>query len=393
MQRRQLLGTVALGLALGFGPAGVTSAAETIVIGFGGGLTGYLAYYDDLVLKGAQIAVDEINAAGGIAGTYMIDFQVKDVRSEAAAAAVAGNELVAAGAVAMLAPCDIDPAIAFTQPAQAAGIPVVAPCASTPVLAAAVGDFAFQTYPADNLQAAVSAAYAREQGYNNAYILLSPDTPYTEKLPIYFGQAFEAKGGKLVGQGTYALGQQDFSAEVTNIKGLDPQPDVIMTSAYEPDFPAFIKQLRAAGIAIPVVGSDGIDSGTTLALGDIAEGVVFTTGGYPTPGSTLEAFYQAYVDRHGGTIETDVAPYAAVAYESIKLLAMAIENAGSTDGKAIRDALAAIDGYVGVTGSTISLTAANGVALRDVTLVRVTGGKKEHLGNLRPDAADVPAPQ
>jgi branched-chain amino acid transport system substrate-binding protein len=390
MRRRHFLGTLAAGAALGL--AAQAQAQETIIIGFGGGLTGYLAYYDGLVLNGAQMAVDEINAAGGVAGKYMIDLQVKDVRSEAAAAAVAGNELVAAGAIALISPCDADPAIAFAQPAQAAQVPVIAPCASTPVLFAAVGDYTFQTYTADNLQAAVSAKYAREQGYANAYILISPDTPYTEKLPLYFADAFQKMGGALVGQGTYAFGQQDFSAEVTNIKALDPQPDVIMTSAYEPDFPAFIKQLRAAGITTPVIGSDGIDSGTTLALGDIAEGVVFTTGGYPAPGSDLEAFYKAYVARYGGAIETDVAPFAAVAHEAVMMLAKAIETAGSTEGAAIRDALAAMTDFKGVTGSTVALNTPNNVALRDVALVRVTGGAKEHLGNMQPAAADVPAP-
>lgn len=393
MRRNHAFGPTALALALGLAFTPPAAAEESVVIGFGGGLTGYLAYYDGLVLNGAQLAVDEINAAGGIDGKYRIDFQVKDIRSETAAAAVAGNEFVSAGVTALLAPCDVDPAIAFSQPAQQAGIPIIAPCASTPVLPAAVGDMMFQVYPSDNLQAAVLAAYAREQGYGNAYVLLSPDTPYTEKLPLYFAEAFEKMGGTVVAQGTYAFGQQDFSAEVTNIRNLSPQPDVIMTSAYEPDFPAFIRQLRAAGIATPVLGSDGIDSPTTLALGEIAEGVVFTTAGYPTPGSPLETFYQDYVARYGGSVETDVAPFAATAYEAVKLLAAAITAAGSTEGRAVRDALDAISDFEGVTGSKISFAGANQVALRDVTLIRVENGAKVFITTLRPDPADVPAPQ
>lgn len=391
MHRRLLMNAVAA-LALGM-MAGQAAAEETIVIGFGGGLTGYLAYYDGLTKNGAQLAVDEINAAGGIAGKYKIDFQVKDVRSETPASATAGNEFVAAGAKALIAPCDVDPAIAFSQPAQQAGIPIIAPCASTPTLVTAIGDYMFQIYPADNLQAAVLSTFAGEQGYTSAYILLSPDTPYTEKLPLYFGEAFEKKGGKVLAKGSYALGQQDFSAEVTNIKNMDPKPDVIMTSAYEPDFPAFIKQLRAAGVTTPVLGSDGIDSPTTLALGDVAEGVVFTTGGYPTPGGSLEKLYTDYVAKFGGNVDTDTSPYIATAYEAVKLIAAAIEKAGSTDGAAIRDALDAVADYDGVTGSKITLAGANRVALRDVTLIRVEKGAKALVKTLRPDPADVPAAQ
>jgi len=78
--------------------AAAVHAEDTIIIGFGGGLTGNLAFYDGLTRNGAQMAVDEINAAGGIAGRYRIDFQVKDVRSETSASAAAGREFVAAGA-------------------------------------------------------------------------------------------------------------------------------------------------------------------------------------------------------------------------------------------------------------------------------------------------------
>jgi branched-chain amino acid transport system substrate-binding protein len=392
MHTRIFLGTAAA-LGLTIGAAQSAYAQDTVTIGFGGGITGYLAFYDGMTQNGLRLAVDEINAAGGIAGKYKIDLQVKDVRSEAPAAATAGAEFAAAKVTVMVAPCDVDPAIAFSQPGQQAGIPVIAPCASTPTLANAVGDFMFQIYPSDNLQAAVLASFAKEQGYKNAYILLSPDTPYTEKLPLYFAEAFQKLGGTVAAQGTYTFGQQDFSAEVTNIKGLNPPPDVIMTSAYEPDFPAFMKQLRAAGITTPVLGSDGIDSPTTLALGEVAEGVIYSTGGFPAPGSTLEKLYNDYVAKFGGNVQTDVSPYAATAYETVKLIEAAVIAAGSTDGTAIRDALNSIAEVQGVSGSKITLAGQNRIALRDVTLIRVEKGAKALVTTLQPDPSLVPAPQ
>lgn len=364
-------------------------ADDTIIIGFGGGLTGRLAYYDRQTRNGAQMAVDEINAAGGIVGKYRIDFRVKDVRSEAAAAAVAGKEFVAAGAKVLIAPCDGDLAISFSGPAD---IPAIAPCASTAALAVEAGQRVFQIYPSDNLQAAALAKFARAQGYVTAYVLMSADTPYDQKLPLYFEKAFEKMGGKIASEGSYALGQQDFGAQTASIRNLSPRPDVIMTAASEPEFPIFLSQLRAAGIDTPVLGGDAIDSPTTLALGDVAEGVVYAAAGYPAEGNGLEKFYGDYVARLGADAQTDVSPYAATAYESVKLVEAAVVTAGSTDGAAIRDALEGIADFRGITGSRITLAGTNRIALRDVALIRIEKGRKTLVKMLRPDPADVPAP-
>jgi branched-chain amino acid transport system substrate-binding protein len=366
-------------------------ADDAIVIGFGGGLTGRLAYYDRQTRNGAQMAVDEINAAGGIAGKYKIEFRVKDVRSQAGASAGAGKEFVAAGAKVMIAPCDRDLAIAFSGPARQADIPVVVPCASTPTLLVEDGASVFQVYPSDNLQAAMLAKFARERGYGTAYVLMSPDTPYDQKLPLYFEAAFEKMGGKVVSEGSYILGQQDFDSQTSSIKNLSPPPDVIMTAASEPEFPIFISQLRAAGIDTPVLGSDAIDSPTTMALGDVAEGVVYTSAGYPAAGNGLEKFYGDYVAKFGGNAQTDVGPYAATAYESVKLIEAAVLKAESTDGAAIRGGLEGIADFRGITGSRITLAGANRIALRDVALIRIEKGRKTLVEMLRPSLAEVPA--
>lgn len=369
--------------------AGPAQAEDKVRIGFTAGLTGYLAFFDGMVRNGAEMAVDEINAAGGVAGRWPVELLVRDMRSEAAASAIATRELLAEGIQALITPCDVDPAIAAGQLAMAAQVPMLSPCASTPILPGQVGEYMFNLKTADNLQAVVLADYAREQGYERAYILLSPDTPYTDLLPRYFAQVFEAMGGNVMAIATYGWDQQDFSTEVTAIRNLDPRPDVIMTSAYEPHFPAFITQLRNAGINTPVLGSDGIDSPTTLGLGPIAEGVVFSMAGYPAEGSDLAAFYTAYEGRYG-----DYLPFAfsATGYEAVMVIAAAIEAAGSLDGAAIRDALDAMEGFQGVTGTTVTYKGQDRVALRDVSLVRVEDGQQVFLRQVAPDPARVPAP-
>src|SRR5262245_33455138 len=386
--RRSSFGIAVLALAAVF--AGAAQAQEAFKLGFIGGLTGYLAPYDQPSLDGLQFGVDETNKAGGLMGKMKIELISRDARSDTAEAAVVAQELVGQGVNFLIVPCDVDPAVAAGQIAVAAGIPAMSSCASTPTLPAIVGDYMFSNYTADNLQAAALADYAVRQGYKNAFIMLSKDTPYTQKLPEYFGQAFQKKGGAVAGTIEYKMGQQDFAAEVTKIKALSPAPDVIMTSAYEPDFPAFIRALRAAGISTPVLGSDGIDSPTTLALGEVAEGVVFSNAGFASEGSPLAKFYADYKAAKGKEPET---VYVATGYDIVKILDAAVASTqGKIDGKWMRDA---IDGLENVTVSTgtMSYKGMNRVPIRTVALNKVTGGKKELVEVVTPKPEDVPPAQ
>lgn len=379
---------VALLLGAALASFQATARADEVTIGLATAQTGGLAPYDQPSLAGFKMAVDEINAKGGLGGKYKINLNIKDTRSDTAATVQAAQELVAAGVKILITPCDADPSIAAGQISQAAQIPTFTFCGSTPTIPGAVGDYMFGDYPADNAQGAVLADFAMSKGYKSAYVLKSPDSAYTLKLPEYFAQVFRAKGGNIAGEGTYSMGQQDFAAEVTKIKALNPQPDVIMTAAYEPDFPAFLKQLRGAGVTIPVLGSDGIDSPTITGLGDIANGIVHTTAGYPAEGTKLRAFYDKFKAATGKDPET---VYVATGYEIPYILTAAVTAAGTTDGPALRDAIANLKDVDLVTGK-LSYAGTNRMPSRDITLVEIQGGKRSLVKTVTPDPAEVPAP-
>jgi len=362
--------------------------AEDVTIGLATAQTGGLAFADQPSLAGFKLAVDEINERGGLGGKFKITLDVKDTRSDTAATVQAAQELVAAGVKVLITPCDADPSIAAGQISQPAGIPTFTFCGSTPTIPDAVGDYMFGTYPADNAQAAILADFAVSKGYKTGYILKSPDSAYTLKLPEYFAQVFTAKGGAIAGEGSYTMGQQDFAAEVTKIKALDPQPDFIMTAAYEPDFPAFIQQLRGAGITAPVIGSDGIDSPTITGLGAVADGVVHTTAGYASEGSKLKAFYDKFAEKTGAAPET---VYVATGYEIPYILDAAVAAAGTMDGAALRDAIANLKDVDGVTGK-ITYAGTNRMPSRDITLVEINGGTRTPVLTATPDPVSVPAP-
>ncbi|WP_024899875.1 ABC transporter substrate-binding protein [Brucella rhizosphaerae] len=362
--------------------------ADDLVIGIATAQTGGLAPYDQPSLKGLEMAVEEINVGGGVARKFPIKLITKDTRSDAAQTALVAQELVDEGINILITPCDADPSIAAGQITQAAQIPTFSFCATTPTMPLAVGDYMFGNYPADNVQAAALATYALENGFKTAYVLKSPDMAYALKLPEYFVESFERRGGKVLLQGKYSLGQQDFSAEVTKIRGMDPQPQVIMTAAFEPDFPAFMRQLRGAGVTVPVLGSDGIDTPTTFGLGPLVDGVVFTTAGFATEGSPLAAFNAKYKAKFGQDPDT---VYIANGYDLGKVIEAAVTKADSIEPTAIRDAVASLEGVQGVTGA-ISYAGTQGMPKRSVALVRIEGGNRSLVSQGVPDAADVPAP-
>jgi branched-chain amino acid transport system substrate-binding protein len=301
---------------------------------------------------------------------------------------VAVEELIAEGAEALVLVCSGDLALAAAPTFDAAQVPAATLCASQPEVQDIGGPFLFGNVFGDNAQAVVSAEYAVENELNTAFVLSSPDNVFVDGMPKYWSEAFESFGGEVIGNATYSLGQSDFSAVVTQIRNLDPQPDVIMTAAFEPDFPAFLRQLRGAGVEIPIIGADGLDSPTTLELGDVANGVVYTSIGIPTPGSSVEKFYQDY-EAHFG--EPPLSFYAPAGYDLIKVLEAAVMEAGSTDPVAIRDAWDSLEDIQGATGS-ITYLGMDRTPLKPVSLVRIQDGEFELLELVTPDPSTLPIP-
>lgn len=361
--------------------------AADFKIGFAVSLSGYLAPYDQPTLEGAQMAIKDFDAKAGLAGAYPIEAIVKDVRSETADTQIAVQELIDAGANVIVVPCDDDPAIAGGLLAQAASIPVFSTCATNAALPSVIGDYYFMNYLSDTLEGAALARYAVAQGFKTAYLLVSPDTTYTNNLPRYFGEAFEAQGGKTLGSVTFKMGQQDFSAEVTRIKGLETQPDLIVTAAYEPDFPAFIKQLRGQGLTMPVLGADGLDSPTTLSLGEAGEGVVFVNAGNPAGNLKLKAFFDRYQAVTGAPLTNS---FVATGYDLMLVIDAAARAAGSIEGPALRDA---IDGLKDVEVTTGKVTYAGNerIPSRSISVNRVTAGAAALVQTFALDRAQLPA--
>jgi branched-chain amino acid transport system substrate-binding protein len=148
--------------------------AEDLVIGAAISKTGWNAAYDSPVMDGLQLAIDEMNAAGGIAGKFPVEIETRDNRSDNAQNAIVTQELVDEGVNLMLVACDSSMVHAGAQIIVAAAVPAISTCSSSPTLPMTGNGFIFANAVTDNVQGAAQAEYAWSQGYRNAYLLRSP---------------------------------------------------------------------------------------------------------------------------------------------------------------------------------------------------------------------------
>ncbi len=367
---------------------GAAAFAEDYVIGVMSAQSGYLAPYDGPAYAGFKFCIDEMNAAGGLNGTTPVKLIVKDTRSDIALGVQVVQEMLDDGAQFIVSSADADPTIAAAQITAADMIPTMTFAGTAPVLTQ-VGPHVFGSYPADNQQATVLAGYARDQGFERVWLVKSPDSAYTLGGPEYFGEAFSALGGTVVGESNFSLNQPDFSAIVTTIQNADPAPDVIVTWAWEPDFPAFIRALRGAGLDTQVMGGDALDTPTVRGLGDVVAGVAHSSGGFPDEGSA----YADFVDRFAAA--TGTAPdnnYYVNGCDIAHMIEQAVAAAGTTDPAAVSEAMAGIENGQGIM-SNFTFAETDRMPLRDVVVVTIAADGQKHFAKRETaDPAILPQP-
>jgi branched-chain amino acid transport system substrate-binding protein len=346
--------------------------AKVFKIGYSADISDGYASCDVPYRDGLQYAIDEINKAGGVAG-MKLELIVKDNKNDAALAAQTTQQLIGEG-IQYLAGTTSDQVVACNRLAEEKQIPSDCGVGTAPTKQTDVGEYCFQYDIMDNQQGAAMANYCyTELGYRTAYLLESPDSAYTANLPIYFKETYEKLGGKIVGTSDYKLGASDFSAQVTKIQNNDPKPDMIYTPMFMPDTPVFLKQLRAAGVDIPVASGDGCDTVDLLAAGAQAlDGLIFTTHTYPVPGSATYDFNEAFTKATGHAPE---GAYTALGYDAGQILKAALEKTGGKGGKALRDALANVSGVQILTTDSFTMDPATRNGNAQAVLVKMDGAK------------------
>jgi branched-chain amino acid transport system substrate-binding protein len=333
-------------------------------------LTGGLSSLDGPSLKGAQLHVEQINAAGGVLGRPL-ELVVYDTRTDQQVTATTAQQAVSEGVVAGFGQSDTTFVMSAAPTFQEAGIPFVTSGATHPMLPTWVGEYMFMTAFGDDDQSYAIADYAYDtMGLRRVYVWTDNSMDFTRALTAFFKERFIERGGEIIDEDFFMMGDTDFSAQIARLEAVDPAPDGVFISAIPSEAGLTVRQIREAGIDMPIVSGDGFDTQlvATVPGPELANDVFFSTHTYLADDRPeVQEFIDAYTEFHGNPPENSFAP---LGYDAIGLIANAIETAGSTDPDAIRDALAATRDYPAVTG-TISYVRDNMVPPKPVSIVSV----------------------
>lgn len=373
--------------------AGAAQAAEDkIIIGGALSLTGVQAPLDTPSLRGAEVAVKYLNDNGGLLGKP-IEFINIDGKSDPVTVGNVAVELIDRGAELIVAPCDFDFGSPASREAQAAGLVGVSTCASDPLYSSwSLGDKQFTLSMWNTTMGAVAADYAfKERGWKTAYVVTDQFIAYTKSLSKYFIAQFKANGGEIILEDTYTNGDNNFSAQLARLQALGKKPDVIFLSSYGQDIGAIIRALREVGYDAPVLGGDAYDDPAMhQALGEkLGNDVYFVTHTWMGPEAhpDMPKFIDLYTKQFGSPPDTS---FVSTGWDTIMMLAQAVEAAGTTEGAAVAKALE--DGHFKLlTGDLDYGTAEEGhVPNKAAVLVELKGGKPSFVGWRKPET--IPAP-
>ena len=362
-------GALALGTALS-----TVQAQEPIRVAALYALTGGLSSLDGPSLKGAQLHVEQINADGGVLGRPL-ELVVYDTRTDQQVTATTAQQAVSEGVVAGFGQSDTTFVMSAAPTFQEAGIPFVTSGATHPMLPTWVGEYMFMTAFGDDDQSYAIADYAYDtMGLRRVYVWTDNSMDFTRALSTFFKERFIERGGEIIEEDYFMMGDTDFSAQIARLEAVDPAPDGVFIAAIPSEAGLTVRQIREAGITMPIVSGDGFDTQlvSTVPGPELANDVFFSTHTYLADDRPeVQAFIDAYTEFHGNPPENSFAP---LGYDAIGLIVNAIENAGSTDPDAIRDALAATRDYPAVTG-TISYTRETMVPPKPVSIISVQNGE------------------
>ena len=338
---------VALLLVLVLGACASETADDEgpIVIGLAIGLTDFMAAYDLPALNGAQIAVDEINEAGGVLGRSL-EIVTADTKSDIDQGTVAGQEVIDQGAHAMIVSPDYNMGGGAARAAQDAGLVVFSSSAGSPLFGIeGIGPLAFTMGIAATTDGAVAAEWAFEdQGFRTAYLLLDDIADYNKDYCRAFETRWVEQGGTIAGQDQFNNNDASIASQVTRINGLPEAPDIIALCSFPPGGAVATKQLRDGGVDAPIVSNNGFDGDFWYkdSMPDLADFYYTSPVSFwgDDPSAEVGEFLRKYLERHG----QPQAVSAIGAYAAVYALAEAIEDAGTTDGEAVAGILEQFDG-------------------------------------------------
>jgi branched-chain amino acid transport system substrate-binding protein len=348
----------------GSSPSGSSSE---IVIGHYASMTGNTAHFGQDTDKAVRLAVDEVNAAGGVLGRQ-VKVVTLDDRGDSAEAANAVTRLI-----------DVEKVHALLgDVAQRRKVPMISPSSTNPKVTE-VGDYIFRVCFLDPFQGKVMAKFAKENlKLERIAILKDVKNDYSIGLAEAFKDAYEKMGGKIVVEQSYSQGDTDFSAQVTAIKGTDAQG--IYIPGYYAEVGSIARTAQRLGVKLPLMGGDGWDAPDLFKIGgDALENTYFSNHFAPDVASDKA---KKFVDAFKAKYKIEPTGLGALGYDAATVLFDAMKRAGKTEPEAIRNALAETRDFEGVTGKITIDQGRN--ATKSAVVLKIEGGKAKFAATVAP---------
>ena len=358
------------------GTPGVT--ADTILLGEVGSLTGSEATFGISTRNAIELAINEVNAAGGVKGRK-IEVRVYDNQSKPEEAAQAANRLINQDNVLLiLGEVASSNSMAMAEKAQPAKVPMISNASTNPKVTE-IGDYIFRVCFIDPFQGYVMAKFSHDNlKLNKVAVLRDLGSAYSQGLADVFERKYTEMGGKIVARETYTKGSTDFRSQLTAIKR--ESPDAIYIPGYYNDIGLIARQARELGITATLMGGDGWDSEKLFELGGSAvEGSYFSNHYSPDdPNPRVQKFIASYKKAYGSVPDS----LAALGYDAAMVAVDAIKRAPSFDRAAIRDAIAQTKNFHGVTGSITLDEKRN--ATKSAVVLQVGKGQTKYVDTIAP---------
>jgi branched-chain amino acid transport system substrate-binding protein len=354
------------------------SAQEPIKIGQFASLTGKEASLGQSSNKGTLMAIDDLNAAGGVLGRPLL-LVTEDTQSKPGETATVVKKLISRDKViALLGEVASSRSLEAAPIAQAAKVPMISPASTNPKVTE-TGAYIFRTCFIDPFQGPVMARFAREHlKAKRVALVVSNSSAYSIGLAKFFRESFVANGGTIVLEQKYSEGDKDFKAQLTAIKAAGV--DAVFNPGYYNEGALIVRQARDLGLTLPIFGADSWEAEALIQLGGKAmEGAYLCSHYSPEdPSPRVQNFVAAYKKRFGSTPDSN----ASLGYDSVLVLVDAIRRAGTTERNALREAIATTRDFMAVTGKITIDSERN--ASKNAVIVQVRNGKFEFVQSMSP---------
>jgi branched-chain amino acid transport system substrate-binding protein len=350
-----------------------------ILIGEFGSLTGTTANFGISVKNGIDMAIEDLNGAGGVLGKKVRVIVEDDQGKPEEAQTVVTRLINRNRVVAVLGEVSSSRSLAAAPVCQQNRIPMISPSSTNPKVTQ-VGDYIFRVCFIDPFQGSVMARFAANTlKLKEIAILRDIKNDYSVGLADVFTENFQKLRGKIVADESYSEGDNDFNAQLTAIKAKNPQ--AIFIPGYYTEVGLIARQSRNLGITVPLLGGDGWDSGSLWQIGGVALNDCYYSSHYSSkdPNPVVQKFVTKYKQLYGQLPDTN----AVLAYDAAGLLFDAFRRSNTTEPAKVRDAIASTRDFVGVTGKIIIDENRN--PRKPSVILRIKDGDLQYVETIKPE--------